>query len=164
MKHHGGTHRTWYENDILHIDETKIIGMNYYTTVSEANGDIWKTSTLAIFYFPVDEWFNVIIMFDETGNYSFYCNIGSPYSINKNVLSYIDYDIDIIVQQDFTYEIIDIDEYEKHGALWGYSHTIKQQISAAIEVLLEMIETKQAPFNEQFVDYWYDRAINIMKK
>lgn len=164
MKHHGGTHRIWHENKILHKDETEIIGMNNCTSVSESDGRVWKTSGLAIFYFSEDQWFNIIIMFDEAGKYSFYCNIASPYSIDKNVLSYIDYDIDVIVQQDFTYKIVDIDEYEKHESLWGYTHKIKQQISKAINVLLQMIETKQAPFNEQFVYYWYDRAIDVMKK
>lgn len=158
IKHHGALHRLWHENVILVSEANFLIGMNYNTFVTEANGKEWQTDGLALFYFPVDKWFHVIILFQDQDDYSYYCNIASPPTVSESILTYIDYDIDVIVRKDYTYEIVDEAEYMEHAEKWQYSANVKMNVQHAINELIGFINERQDPFNEEFVHYWYDRC------
>lgn len=158
MKHDGSVHRIWHENIILGEQKNVLIGKNEHTVVTEANGHKWHTSGLAIFYFPIDTWFNIVILVTNKGQYSFYCNIASPFTMNNHVLTYTDYEIDIIVENDLTYQIVDESEYETNCIKWNYSKDIQRNVYDAIKEVIQLINNRQAPFNEQFVHYWYDKS------
>lgn len=158
VKHHGGLHRLWHENVVLADEGDVLIGMNKNTPVTEASGKAWQTNGLALFYFPVDKWFHVIILFQERDDYSYYCNIASPPDMSEGILTYIDYDVDVIVTKDYTYEIVDEAEFMDHAKKWRYSAELQSTVQAAIKEVIELIHKRQAPFNEEFVHYWYDRC------
>jgi len=64
------------------------------------------------------------------------------------VLTYIDLDIDILVQPDLSYQVLDLEEFAENAARYGYSEEIKRQAHAAVATLISMIETCQFPFSE----------------
>src|SRR5699024_2031388 len=141
-------HRIWHENIIFRKNEEAIIGKNDQTIVTEANGKQWQTSSVGIFYFPINKWYNIVIVFENKDDYFYYCNIASPIREEAGVLSYIDYDIDIIVESDYTYEIVDEAEYKTHQKKYGYSHMIDVNVRASIREIKKRIQKRQAPFNE----------------
>ncbi|KGO20671.1 hypothetical protein Q757_09985, partial [Oenococcus alcoholitolerans] len=95
-KHDGHLHRTWRDTMVLKTSENSIIGLNDHTLVTEDDGRRWVTHEPAVLYFHNKYWFNVIAMIRADG-ISYYCNLASPYVIDKEALKYIDYDLDVKV-------------------------------------------------------------------
>src|SRR5690625_4222271 len=107
-KHDGKLHRIWERNLILKSTETIVIGANDKTQVTESDGRAWITREPAIFYFHADYWFNVIGMLRRDGIH-YYCNISSPFVYDQEALKYIDYDLDVRIYPDMTFELLDED-------------------------------------------------------
>ena len=109
-------------------------------------GDI-RCGTRTIEYYWIDCWYNVFQFLEsDSSTRLFYCNVNAPPTLADGVLSYVDLDIDILVQPDLSYEIIDLDEFEKNAQLLGYDDQTKQQAHSAQDELISMIETRQFPF------------------
>ena len=151
-KHDGSHHRRWLENVLVFADKHKLIGYNAYTPVVDRDFREWKTDTKAIFYFPRSHWFNVIIMLTEPHYY--YCNISSPVTYKDKTLEYIDYDIDVIVQANLSYKVVDEAEFLQNKRRYQYSEDVVYHVKQSVEQLRNMIERNEDPFNQSFVDYW----------
>src|SRR5690625_427735 len=113
FKHDGSFHRSWENSVILSQTESELIGANENALVTEKNGHQWRTTEPAVFYFPRHDLFNVIGLIKYDGTH-YYCNISSPFMLENETLSYIDYDLDIIVTPSFSYELVDQTEYLYH--------------------------------------------------
>lgn len=153
-KHDRTLHRIWTENIVLDQTEHELIGMNHHTPVIESNGKRWVTEDPSLFYFHKQYWFNIIHVFNHKRRY-FYCNISSPFICHDAVLSYTDYDLDILVYEDFSYEILDEDEYQVNKEVMGYDASTKVEIQKAVSLLKRWITYRQGPFQLGFVDKWY---------
>lgn len=90
-------------------------------------------------YYWLDRWYNVFRF-----NKRFYCNVTQPPKFEDGILSYIDLDIDILVEPDFSFRILDMEDFEASG----YPAEIDQSAREAVEDLLEQIKTRSFPFNE----------------
>lgn len=152
-KHDGRLHRKWVTNRLFHSDDRNVIAANYRTIVIEQNNDKWCTVDPAISYFHQDYWFNVIIIFQGSTHY-YYCNLASPYKWKDQTLTYIDYDIDVIVAADYTYEIVDRMEFIENSNKLSYPIQIKREVERAIVQLQEMIRLRKGPFHPRFVEKW----------
>jgi protein associated with RNAse G/E len=152
-KHDGNLHRCWERNTVISADDNHIIGINDHTLVTEATGKRWHTKEPALFYFDRTHWFNIIYIMRKEQPY-YYCNISSPYTFSEGVLRYIDYDIDVIVKSDFTYQIVDMEDYERHKERFGYSQHVQNHIHQAIATLKQWIDERNRPFQKEFIQYW----------
>ena len=110
-KHNGIMHRVWESTMVLKGTEQVIIGANDKTMVVESDGRTWITREPAICYFHSKHWFNIIGMLRDDGIH-YYCNISSPFVFEENAIKYIDYDLDLKVYPDMTYDVLDEDEYQ----------------------------------------------------
>src|SRR5690625_927493 len=108
--------------------------MNNRTLVIKENDKQWKTEETVLFYFNKKHWNNVIYIYHEQCQY-FYCNISSPFTYCNNILSYIDYDLDLIVQNDFSFQIVDEDELLLNKRKMNYSEEIERNIEEGVTVL-----------------------------
>jgi uncharacterized protein len=79
----------------------------------------------------------------------YYCNINMPPQFNQNVLDYIDLDIDLLVQKNLTFEILDLDEFQDNAKRFQYSDELKIRIQHGLEELLEMVKIRSFPFDYQ---------------
>jgi protein associated with RNAse G/E len=86
---------------------------------------------------------------DDGSTRLWYCNVNTPPEVQEGELRYIDLDIDIVVQPDFSFQVLDRDEFETNGRRYGYSDEEKRQAEKAVEVLSGMIEMRQFPFTEE---------------
>lgn len=152
-KHNGKLHRSWEKNTVLSYENGVLIGGNYETLVTEASRKVWRTTEPALFYFTKHHWFNVIIVF-EKGDHYYYCNICSPFKWIDDELYYIDYDIDVIVLSDYTYDIVDEDEFAENKLKHQYSTTVQQEAYRTLEQLKAIIKARKGPFSPSFIQKW----------
>lgn len=155
-KHDGRLHRKWLENTLFHMNDHALIGANFHTLVANGDGSQFCTLDPALFYFPRNEWFNVVIIF-QPKQYVFYCNLASPFLFTENELTYIDYDIDIIVNNDYSYQIVDEQEFYYHSQVLQYPPQVIANVAHARTQLEVMIKQRQGPFSVNFLEQWYDK-------
>jgi hypothetical protein len=160
LKHDGCLHRMWKTNwrvpsDRMlpgHAGESMIVTINDRTAVQEADGREWISGMPAVSFFIPGRWFNIIALLGEDGTCRYYCNLASPPVVEGDVLTYVDYDLDVIREPDGSVEIVDRDEYERHRAQYDYPESVQRKIELETESLLERIRLGMAPFNDE--DAW----------
>lgn len=109
-------------------------------------GDIPR-GTRTIEYYWLDRWYNIFQFLDHKGGTRwYYCNVGAPPTLDGDVLSYVDLDIDILVRPDLSYRVLDLDEFETNAARYRYSEEVKRQACAAVDELVAVIQKRQFPF------------------
>ena len=62
-------------------------------------------------------------------------------------MSYIDLDIDVLVEPDLTYKILDEDDFEQNAKGYPYPEEVQASARAALEELIGLIESRSFPFN-----------------
>ncbi|WP_314077721.1 DUF402 domain-containing protein [uncultured Granulicatella sp.] len=159
-KHDGSLHRTWRDSMVLKTSDQAIIACNDHTLVTEADGRRWLTREPALLYYHKHYWFNVVTMIRQKG-ISYYCNLASPYVLDKEALKYIDYDLDIKIFPDGEKRLLDVDEYEQHRRQMHYSKEIDQILKVNVEILVDWINNKKGPFSPEYVDLWYERYCQL---
>ncbi|HLS10041.1 nucleoside tri-diphosphate phosphatase [Lentibacillus sp.] len=162
-KHNGQLHRVWEETLVLKRTAMMVIGANDKTRVEESDGRTWITREPAICYFHSDYWFNIIAMLRTDGIY-YYCNISSPFIFDKGVLKYIDYDLDIKVYPDMTFDLLDEDEYETHKSQMNYPDALDRILYRHMDYLTGWIRQRKGPFSGEFIDQWYERYLTYNRR
>ena len=106
------------------------------------------SGTLSTEFYWLDRWYNVFRFSDASRNLkSFYCNVNSPPSFDGEVLSYVDLDIDVLVQPDFSYQVLDLEDFENHARLYSYPTEVRENVQLALNELIRMVETRAFPFS-----------------
>jgi len=163
FKHDGHLHRMWMENWLvpheLLLPEHKAEGMqvciNEQTPIHESNGKVWISRVPAVVFFLPGQWYNIVALLEEKGT-RYYCNVASPPFISENVLTYIDYDLDVIVTSNGASHIVDRDEYEQHKAMYHYSEDVQRKVNDGLQNLLARVETRKAPFEQGTAAYYFE--------
>ena len=105
------------------------------------------SGTLSREYYWMDRWYNVFRFSDPDEQLkSFYCNINMPPSFDGEVLNYVDLDIDVLVKPDFTYQVLDLEDFERHEKFYQYTEEVKANTRRALDDLIDLIETRAFPF------------------
>jgi uncharacterized protein len=105
--------------------------------------------TTSIEYYWLNRWYNVF-RFVETGGAlrNFYCNVNQPPWFDGRLLSYVDLDIDVLVNPDFSFQVLDLDEFDRNARRYHYPQELQQNAQRALDELLNLIETRTFPFGE----------------
>ncbi|MEO8650029.1 MAG: DUF402 domain-containing protein [Acidobacteriota bacterium] len=116
--------------------------------VDHAELGIIRRGTISHEYFWTDRWYNVF-RFDEPDGTprGFYCNICKPAEFDGRVLDYVDLDIDILVEPDLTYRIIDVEEYSVNANLMAYSDKLQTHVAAGLAACESHIKKGGFPFS-----------------
>ncbi|HEX8179835.1 MAG TPA: DUF402 domain-containing protein [Pyrinomonadaceae bacterium] len=103
--------------------------------------------TLSTEYYWTDRWYSVFRFREPAGHLrNYYCNINQPATFDGRVLSFIDLDIDVLVAPDFTYQVLDEDEFARHAAEFNYTADLQAQVRCALAALVALIERREFPF------------------
>jgi len=164
FKHDGSPHRTWLENWQVpsekihpdHRDEAVWILINEHTAIREADGREWVSRVPAVSFFMPDRWFNVVALIEDDG-IRYYCNLASPPYRYGDVLTYIDYDLDVIVTPDGKWTELDRDEYALHKDEYHYGAVVEERVAEGMRSLQEAIEEGKFPFGDDQVRYYYEQ-------
>lgn len=143
----GKPHRTWnadlvrQEGPLLVLDGTFSADIEHDLLGTIAAG------TRSLEHYWMERWYNVFRFSEPNGELrNFYCNINVPPSFDGSILSYVDLDLDILVAPNFSYQILDVDDFEKNCNAYGHSLEIRDNAQRAIDEVIGMIQTRQFPF------------------
>jgi len=110
-------------------------------------GDIQRGTVSYEYYWP-GRWYNVFRFHSPDGEFrNYYCNISMPPTFENNVLDYVDLDIDIVVAKDFSYEILDRDDFEINTLKYGYPEALRAKIEETVSQLVMQIVNRSFPFD-----------------
>jgi len=105
------------------------------------------SGTISKEYYWLDRWYNVFRFSNSDGKLqNFYCNVAMPPGFDGHVLSYVDLDIDVLVKPDFSYRVLDLEDFEENASRYGYSPEVQEEAHAALAELINLIETRSFPF------------------
>ena len=99
-------------------------------------------------FFWTDRWYSVFRFQTPDGRLlRFYCNINTPARLTDRVLSFIDLDVDVLVEPDYSYKILDEDEFDLHAEVYGYPQTYRANVRQALDELIRLIDERHFPFS-----------------
>jgi protein associated with RNAse G/E len=149
LKYDGAEHRRWSarlaqrEGSLMVLEAAFEFDVHHHLL-----GEI-RRGTRTIEYYWLDRWYNVFRFLNDDGaTRLYYCNVNVPPTLAGGVLSYVDLDIDVLVQPDFSYEVVDLDEFEQNAAAFGYPPETMTAAHAAVRALVNLIETRHFPFSK----------------
>ena len=72
-----------------------------------------------------------------------------PPTFDGKVLSYVDLDIDVLVNPDFSYRVLDLDDFEINAERYSYPSEIRTNVQQAVNDLIHLINARKFPFAAQ---------------
>ena len=147
-KYDGREHRSW-SAQVLRLEGSLITLDARFSDeiIHEVLGTI-AIGTHSLEYYWLDHWYNVFRFAEPDGRLrNYYCNVNLPPTFDGDTLSYVDLDLDILVQPDFSYQILDADDFERNAQRYAYPPEVEANARRAVDELVGMIETREFPFN-----------------
>jgi protein associated with RNAse G/E len=153
LKHDGSEHRRWTGRLARLEADLIILEAEFDTDVSHhLLGDI-KRGTRLIEHYWLNRWYNVFRFLNDDGSTRlYYCNINKPPDFDGQLLTYVDLDIDVMVRPDFSYEVLDLDEFTSNSHRYGYSPEEKASADNALGELTGLIQARDFPFQSLKAD------------
>ena len=164
FKHDGSLHRTWAKGTVLEETEEHLVVVTYKTMVTESNGRIWQTREPAVCFFYPDRWYNIISMIRKSG-VTFYCNIASPSLYDGEAIKNIDYDLDLKVYPNGSYDVLDEHEFVENALMMNYPDDVKAIVQKSLDHLIEIVQKGESPFDRDTVRryYYYYLSLDRMR-
>ncbi len=151
LKFDGKIHRSWKATLIRETQELIIFRGVFHKEIKHSHLGVIRRGTISYEYYWKKCWYNVFRFHEPEGDLrNFYCNINQPLVIENDLLSYIDLDIDVLLWKDWTFEILDLDEFQKNARIFNYSAELQNQVWQTLDKLLKLIKNKDFPFNIPF--------------
>jgi protein associated with RNAse G/E len=148
LKYDGAEYRRWDASLARHDGSLIVLNAAFDDDVQHDLLGHIGLGTRTIEYYWLDRWYSIFRFLERDGATKlFYCNINMPPALSGGILSYIDLDIDILVQPDFSYQVLDLEEFASNAVRYGYPEQVKRQTHSAVDELISMIETRQLPFS-----------------
>ncbi|HEY0378820.1 MAG TPA: DUF402 domain-containing protein [Pyrinomonadaceae bacterium] len=148
-KYDGTEHRRWRAQISNQEGSLLVLDAKFEEEIRHPLLGTVAPQTLSIEYYWLDRWYNVFRFVEPTGELrNFYCNVNVPPVLQGNVLSYIDLDVDVLVAPDFSYSILDEDEFAANAARFNYPAEVIMKSRTALEELIALIERRAFPFSD----------------
>jgi protein associated with RNAse G/E len=148
LKYDGAPHRRWRAHLKERRGELLILDAAFEEEVNHSQLGLIRRGTVSIEYYWLDRWYNVFRFLEPDGSVrNFYCNVNMPPSLDQNLLSYVDLDMDIVVAPDLSYEILDMEEFSVNAERYGYTQEVLSKARVALDELQTLISTRAFPFD-----------------
>src|SRR5437763_17172670 len=149
LKYDGTQYRHWNARLARRDGPLMVLEAEFDIEVHHSQLGHIPLGTRTVEYYWLDKWYNVFRFLRDTGETRFwYCNINLPPTVEDSLMTYVDLDIDVLVQTDFSYQILDLDEFERHARIFSYPPEVQESTQNALTELILRIERRQFPFNE----------------
>lgn len=147
-KYDGLEHRRWHARLVSRRGPLVVLDARFDRLIKHDLLGTILPGTISVEYYWLDRWYNVFRFHEPTGGLrSYYCNVNVPPVFDGSVLSYVDLDIDILVEPDLSYRVVDLDEFETNSAHFRYPSEVRERAHAALQELVTLIESRQFPFD-----------------
>jgi len=149
-KYDGLRHRTWPAELLRQEGSLIVLDAKFADEVIHDLLGTIASGTHSLEYYWLDHWYNVFRFAAPDGTLrNYYCNVNVPPTFDGQTLSYVDLDLDILVEPDFSYRILDLEDFERNAEDYGYSVAVRANARRAVDELVRMIETRAFPFNAE---------------
>src|SRR2546423_4918181 len=148
-KFDGSLHRSWRAELVRQDGSLLVLDAMFEAEVRHQLMGTIARGTFSLEYYWLDRWYNIFRFINPDGelrNYS--CNVNMPPTLDGEGLSYIDLDIDVLVEPDFSYKVLDQDEFEENAERYNYPEHVRRNARQAVTELIELIEDRKFPFND----------------
>ena len=147
-KYDGTEHRRWPAQIAKTVGPLLILDAVFDEEIQHDLLGTIASGTISTEYYWLDRWYNVFRFSDPDQKLkNFYCNINVPPRFDGRVLSYIDLDIDVLVEPDLTYKILDEDDFDENAEHYRYPQEVQANARVALAELIGLIESRSFPFN-----------------
>ena len=141
-------HRQWQAQLISQTDSHIVVEGVFTEEVKHTLLGTIQRGTHSTEYYWTDRWFSIFRFLEPDGQLrNYYCNINQPVEFRGNILSFIDLDIDVYVRPDFSYRILDEEEFIANASRYNYPSDVRSRVPAALSRLIELIERREYPFD-----------------
>ena len=149
-KHDGRVSRSWPARVARRENSLIVLDAFFAEEIQHTLIGTIEAGTLSKEFFWTDRWYSVFCFQAPDGELlKFYCNINTPPTFEFGALTFIDLDVDVLVQPDYSFKVLDEDEFEKHAELYQYPSVYRFKVQEALDELRHLIEYRQFPFNIQ---------------
>lgn len=150
-KFDGSLHRSWKAKLISQKNSLVTLIGEFETEVFHPILGVIGRGTISYEFYWLDRWYNVFRFHEPSGDLrNFYCNVNLPPTFENGVLDYVDLDIDVLVRNDFSHQILDLDEFETNDELYSYPPELREKTEASLNELQFLIQNKIFPFDYKF--------------
>lgn len=144
-----GTIRRSWKCSLIEKNDTELVFVGVFESeVSHPDLGLIRKGTVSYEYYWVDRWYNIFAFFEPDGAFrNYYCNICMPPAFDDDVLDYLDLEIDIVIWPDWTYSVLDEDEYARNAEAFDYSQETRRRVAETVNELRAMIEARALPLH-----------------
>jgi protein associated with RNAse G/E len=147
-KYDGLLHRTWPAELLRQEGSLIVLDAKFSAEVIHDLLGTIASGTHSLEYYWLDRWYNIFRFAEPDGTLrNYYCNVNMPPTFDGDILSYVDLDLDILVEPDLSYQLLDVEDFEKNAEAYTYSVEVKTNARRAVTELVNMIESCAFPFN-----------------
>jgi uncharacterized protein len=146
-KYDGSEHRSWPAQVLRQEGSLIVLDAKFADEVVHDLLGIIAGGTHSLEYYWLDRWYNVFRFAQPNGELrNYYCNVNMPPTFDGEILSYVDLDLDILVEPGFSYRILDVGDFETNAQRYGYPDDVQTNARQAVDELVRMIQTREFPF------------------
>jgi len=107
----------------------------------------WLTEHDILTTFYPDRWYNCCRVFRPDGSLDFvYCHVATPARIANGLITWVDLDLDVRVQPDGSFQLLDEGEFATNSLQWGYPPDVLARAWAAGAELASLASGGAGPF------------------
>jgi len=148
-KYDGSGLRTWTAQVLQQDGPLLVLDASFDREIQHDLLGTIASGTRSVEYYWLDRWYNVFRFAHESGQLrNYYCNINEPPVFDGRILSYVDLDIDILVEPNLSYLIVDLEDFERNASRFGYSQAVQTNARNALDELIELIKARSFPFDQ----------------
>jgi len=142
-------YKTW-DASIIEQDPEKIIVRHEYPFIITYSSGKTKRFNIAIMVTHFfNKWFNIIAVFNKKKTFiHWYVNLTTPIQFDGSTITYEDLLLDFRVHPDFSWELLDQDEYDVHVLELGEEKVAT--INKVTQELITLISNK----SQLFTPFW----------
>jgi len=149
LRYDGSEYRRWNATLVRRDGSLIVFEGEFDIEVQHSHIGHIPMGTRTVEYYWQDKWYNVFRFLGEAGETRlWYCNINLPPIIEDSTITYVDLDLDVLVQPDRSYQILDSDEFAHHAQAFQYPQDVQESAQKAVSELISRVEGRQFPFNE----------------
>ncbi|HYP00578.1 MAG TPA: DUF402 domain-containing protein [Pyrinomonadaceae bacterium] len=147
-KFDGRLHREWKARLLNRVGSLIVVEGVFEEEIRHALLGTIAAGTLSTEYYWTDRWYSVFRFREPSGALrNYYCNVNQPAELDGSVLTFVDLDIDVLVAPDFSYRILDEEEFIAHAARYDYPAIVRDSVPRALAELVGLVERREYPFD-----------------
>lgn len=146
-KHDGSVRRSWDARLLRREGPLIVLDAQFAEEVRHPVLGTIEAGTLSRELFWTERWYSVFRFSDAAGALRcFYCNVNTPARLEGDTLWFVDLDVDVLVRADFSYSVLDEDEFESNAAAFDYPPEYRSRVDEAVAEIKRLVEARQFPF------------------